>query len=94
MAHAWRFADILRHFPIIEIDGKLWVDIEGRRLTRDDVLDRWAAYCNEAGNSLANEQGKTVAKDGTVDPPSKQDILLVLSQKKRPSRKRGSRKRK
>ena len=93
MAHAWRFADILRHFPIIEIDGKLWVDIEGRRLSRDDVLERWATYCDEAGNSAADEQSKTDAAGSAVDPPSKQDILLVLSQKK-PPRKRNSRKRK
>lgn len=75
MAHAWRFADILRHFPVVEVDGQLWVDIAGERLTRRDVLVRWEAYCNEAGDSPEDEQTR-------ASSPSKEDVVLAVVGKK------------
>lgn len=66
---SWRFADILRHFPVFELDGQIWVDVEGERLTRQDVLDRWSAHCNETGNRRKDEQSAS---------PSKSDIIQAV----------------
>lgn len=74
MAEAWRFADILRHFPVFEFNGQLWVDVEGQQFTRDDVLARWAAYCDEARNGCPDEQEEADDRKS----PTKHEVVRVI----------------
>jgi hypothetical protein len=92
----WRYVDILTHFPEIEIDGKIFIDVDGVHLTREDVVSRWAAHCDEAGKCVdpEPEKGRSPSsrrkgKRGTENPPSGKDLAEII--KKAPTGKKGGR---
>lgn len=81
----WRYVDILQHFPEVEVDGVVYVDVAGEYLTREDVVSRWAAHCNETKKCECAQSEKDDADRGGGIPPKDVVASAIKAQgKKRP----------
>lgn len=70
---SWQHVDVLKFFPQVVVGGKILFEIDGDppvRLTREDVLQRWAAYCDAAGDS-PEKVGGADPKKAMVDAITK-----------------------
>lgn len=50
MASPWLYVDILVFFPTHFKDGTVYVEVEGRLMTRDAVVQKWTEYCSRPWN--------------------------------------------
>lgn len=81
----WQYVDILRHFPEVEVDGRILIEIDGEYLTREDVVSRWSAHCDEAGERLRPESEAGEASDESPRP-SKEDVVRAVKARAKKAR--------
>ncbi len=76
----WRYVDILQHFPEVEINGVIYIDVAGEYLTREDVVSRWAAHCNETKKCECDQPQKGDAARGEGLPPKEVVATAIKAQ--------------
>ena len=79
MRDPWTYVEILKYFPQVIKNEKLFVQIEGDFLSRDAIIHKWSAYCNGPRNNNIKHQAKKDRKKG--DKTNKK--LFVLGRRKK-----------
>lgn len=78
MKNPWVYVDILKYFPQVLREGKIFVEIENSYLTHDAVVHRWTCHCNGSGDA----QGTPKKRKENGNASGKDKRILILGRKK------------
>lgn len=79
MRDPWTYVEILKYFPQVVKNKKLFVQIEGDFLSRDAIIHKWSTYCNGPRNNIIKNKAKKDRKKGAKQ---NKRIFVMDSRKK------------